>query len=92
MKTVFPTAFVFRQEKGIPGVYLDAKDKQLYQLTIECGGLGDRKSLDSAALVERTQTFKNGLLKIVIHHHKVIDQWWSCTVWCFQLLQIFFLF
>eukprot|EP00731_Ephydatia_muelleri_P012345 Em0006g1239a len=71
MKTVYPTAFVFRQEKGLPGTYADVREKQLYQLTVECGGLGDRKCLDSATLVERTQTFRNGLLKIVIDHHKL---------------------
>ena len=73
MKTVHPTAFVFRQEKGVPGTYGDARERELYHLTIECGGLGEDKFLDSAALVERTQAFRNGLLKIVSDHHKVIS-------------------
>ena len=71
MKTVFPSAFVFRQEKGIPGTYADIREKEQYHLTIECGGVGEGKWLDSAALVERMQTFRNGLLLIITNHHKV---------------------
>ena len=81
MKTVLPTAFVFRQEKGIPGTYGNLREREQYHLTIECGGLKEEKYLDSAALVERTQAFRNGLLKIVFNHHKVTsDQFGSCML------------
>lgn len=35
MKTVYPTAFVFRQEKNIPGNY-DNQQRSKYHLTVEC--------------------------------------------------------
>ena len=35
MKMVHPDAFIFRQEKRIPGVY-DRKKYESYQLSIEC--------------------------------------------------------
>lgn len=35
METVYPKAFIFRQEKNIPGVY-DRKTYESYQLTVEC--------------------------------------------------------
>ena len=35
MDTVYPKAFVFRQEKNIPGIY-DHKTYESYQLTVEC--------------------------------------------------------
>ena len=35
METVYPRAFIFRQEKNIPGIY-DQKTFESYQLTVEC--------------------------------------------------------
>ena len=35
MKTVYPTAFNFRQEKNIPGLY-DNNQRNKYHLTVEC--------------------------------------------------------
>ena len=53
MKTVYPTAFNFRQEKNIPGLY-DNKQRNKYHLTLECRleqeegvGGGDRKETES---------------------------------------------
>ena len=83
MKSVYPNAFVFRQEKNIPGVY-DRKKYESYQLTVECnvredgrgeGGEGGGGSsggfLDSSALLRRRKYFNKNLIEIVKKHHKV---------------------
>ena len=43
MKTVYPNAFIFRQEKNIPGIY-DRKTYESYQLTVECNGCEDGRN------------------------------------------------
>lgn len=74
MKTVHPNAFVFRQEKNIPGIY-DRRRYEQYQLTIECvpedGAVGSRGCLGPTALVQRRKVFHHNLTKIVRKHHQV---------------------
>ena len=83
MDTVYPKAFVFRQEKNIPGIY-DHKRYESYQLTVECNvredgreeeGRGEQEKvnlvLDSSALLRRRKVFNKNLCEITRRHHKV---------------------
>ena len=85
MKTVYPTAFNFRQEKNIPGLF-DKRNK--YHLTVECSVEEDeRKSsseemkkgeskntkgaLNATMLIKRRKKFNRNLTEIAKKHHKV---------------------
>ena len=58
MKTVYPTAFIFRQEKNIPGVY-DRKQFESYQLTVECNVREDGSGGSDATAEEEAKERKN---------------------------------
>lgn len=74
MKTVYPTAFVFRQQHGFHG-----QKKSEFQLTVDFNldesAPGDQKKkdsrfLESSVLIARQKHFKNELLKITMSHHR----------------------
>jgi chromatin licensing and DNA replication factor 1 len=84
MKTVYPTAFNFRQEKNIPGLF-DKRSK--YHLTVECRMEDERKSsteetkkkgetrstkgtLNATTLITRRKKFNRNLTEIAKKHHK----------------------
>ena len=83
MKTVYPTAFNFRQEKNIPGLF-DKRNK--YHLTVECSVEDERKSsseemkkgetkstksaLNATMLIKRRKKFNRNLTEIAKKHHK----------------------
>ncbi|XP_061546115.1 DNA replication factor Cdt1 [Phycodurus eques] len=74
MKTVFPEAYSFRQEKNIP-TYNNCIKKGSYQLTMEpvilCGPKEGRPILTASDLLARRHTFHHNLLSIAKHHHKL---------------------
>ncbi|XP_019719966.1 DNA replication factor Cdt1 [Hippocampus comes] len=74
MKTVFPEAYTFRQEKNIP-TYNNCIKKGSYQLTVEpalfCGQKEGQPILTASDLLERRHTFHRNLVSIVKHHHKM---------------------
>ncbi|XP_049591980.1 DNA replication factor Cdt1 [Syngnathus scovelli] len=74
MKTVFPEAYAFRQEKNIP-TYNNCIKKSSYQLTVEpvlfCGQKEGRPALTASDLLERRRIFHRKLLSIVKQHHKL---------------------
>jgi chromatin licensing and DNA replication factor 1 len=84
MKTVYPTAFNFRQEKNIPGLY-DKRSK--YHLTVECRVEEERSSsaeetkekgatkntkgaLNATTLIKRRKKFNQNLTEIIKKLHK----------------------
>ena len=88
METVYPRAYIFRQEKNIPGIY-DKKTYESYQLTIECNAREDGREegegeegekektnavLDSSALLRRKKVFNMNLREIARRHHKVSER------------------
>ncbi|XP_038593162.1 DNA replication factor Cdt1 [Micropterus salmoides] len=74
IKTVFPEAYTFRQEKNIPTFNSSIK-KGSYQLTMEPVIVSDqneaRPLLSASRLLERRQIFHLNLVSIVKQHHKV---------------------
>ena len=73
MKTVYPLAFVFRQEKNIPGQL----EGERYHLTVECAfsrgadpSSMKPKHLYPTILVQRRRVFRRNLNSIVKRHHK----------------------
>ncbi|KAI5088581.1 DNA replication factor Cdt1 isoform X1, partial [Silurus meridionalis] len=74
IKTVFPSAYVLRQEKNIP-TFSSTLKKSTYQLTVEPlideGTHGVRPVLSATRLLERRSTFHQNLVEIVKGHHKV---------------------
>ncbi|XP_044068945.1 DNA replication factor Cdt1 isoform X2 [Siniperca chuatsi] len=74
IKTVFPEAYTFRQEKNIPTFNSSVK-KGSYQLTVEPVILSDqnetRPVLSASRLLERRRVFHLNLVSIVKQHHKV---------------------
>ncbi|KAM9302028.1 DNA replication factor Cdt1 [Gastrophryne carolinensis] len=74
IKTVYPTAYKFRQENNIP-TFKDGIKKTDYQLTIEPlvsneDKLEGRPQLTAARLLERRKVFHRSLTDIVKTHHK----------------------
>ncbi|XP_071767536.1 DNA replication factor Cdt1 [Centroberyx gerrardi] len=73
IKTVFPDAYTFRQEKNIPTFSSNIK-KGSYQLTVEPVTYFDqneaRPVLSASRLLERRQIFHLNLVSIVKQHHK----------------------
>ena len=85
MKTVYPTAFNFRQEKNIPGLF-DKRNK--YHLTVECRAGDDEQSsaaagmkngetkkitegvLNATTLIRRRKRFNRNLTEIAKKHHR----------------------
>ncbi|KAE8608385.1 hypothetical protein XENTR_v10011490 [Xenopus tropicalis] len=75
IKTVYPTAYKYRQEKNIP-TFKDGVKKTDYQLTIdplidEGDKLNGRPHLSASSLLQRRQLFHRSLTSIVKQHHKV---------------------
>ena len=62
MKTAYPTAFNFRQEKNIPGHY-DNKQRNKYHLTVECrlGDEGENNGTDSNVIETKKRETKSVL-------------------------------
>lgn len=81
IKTVFPDAFIFRQEKNIPGIYGREKYAE-YQLTVEGTDKDELSSaragttLEITTLMRRREDFRKNLINIVMQHHKV----WSSNI------------
>ncbi|MEE6513686.1 hypothetical protein FKM82_021466 [Ascaphus truei] len=75
IKTVYPNAYRFRQEKNIP-TFKDGVKKTDYQLTVE-PLVGEEDKLDGrpqlmvCRLLERRQLFNRNLTNIVKQHHRV---------------------
>ncbi|KAG7512676.1 hypothetical protein JOB18_036925 [Solea senegalensis] len=73
IKTVFPEAYTFRQEKNIPTFNSSIK-KASYQLTVEPNVLCDKNEarpvLSASRLLERRHLFHENLVHIVKQHHK----------------------
>ncbi|XP_077352074.1 DNA replication factor Cdt1 [Festucalex cinctus] len=73
MKTVFPEAYTFRQEKNIP-TYNNCM-KGSFELTVEpllfCDQKEGRPILTASDLLARRHTFHHNLISIVKHHHKL---------------------
>ncbi|KAG8563067.1 hypothetical protein GDO81_015918 [Engystomops pustulosus] len=74
IKTVYPTAYKFRQEKNIP-TFKDGVKKTDYHLTVEPlvpedDKLDGRLQLTASRLLERRKLFHRNLTNIVKHHHK----------------------
>ncbi|XP_068117663.1 DNA replication factor Cdt1 [Hyperolius riggenbachi] len=75
IKTVYPTAYKFRQENNIP-TFKDGVKKSDYQLTMEPiipeeDKLDGRRQLSAARLLERRRVFHQSLTNLVKQHHKV---------------------
>ncbi|XP_040265051.1 DNA replication factor Cdt1 [Bufo bufo] len=74
IKTVYPTAYRFRQEKNIP-TFKDGVKKTDYHLTVEPivpeeDKLDGRLQLTASRLLERRKLFHRSLTSIVKQHHK----------------------
>ncbi|KAJ1083982.1 hypothetical protein NDU88_004137 [Pleurodeles waltl] len=73
IKTVYPTAYRFRQENNIP-TYKDGMKKSDYQLTVEPLVANEkpdgRPQLSASCLLERRRVFGSNLLNIVKRHHR----------------------
>lgn len=72
MKTVYPSAFVFRQQSSSCGA-----KKSGHTLTIDFNLSGfqeqkakDFKFIESSILISRQKQFKNELLRITMSHHR----------------------
>ncbi|XP_045546307.1 DNA replication factor Cdt1-like [Salmo salar] len=71
IKTVYPTAYHFRQERNIPTFSVTVK-KTSYQLTVEPVIEADKSKavLAASRLLERRSIFHQNLVSIVKGHHK----------------------
>ncbi|KAF7651982.1 hypothetical protein LDENG_00103250 [Lucifuga dentata] len=73
IKTVFPDAYTFRQEKNVPTFSCNVK-KSSYQLTVEPVIQSEqneaRPVLSASHLLQRRQIFHANLVSIVKQHHK----------------------
>ncbi|MEQ2303747.1 replication licensing factor Cdt1 [Ameca splendens] len=73
IKTVFPEAYTFKQEKNIP-TYNRNISKGSYQLTLEPVLSSDqnevRPVLSASRLLERRRIFHQNLISVVKQHHK----------------------
>lgn len=63
IKTVYPDAFIFRQERGSSG------HSETYQLTIECN-LKEGSNQQASSLIRRRRVFEQKLCSIVKEHHR----------------------
>ena len=77
IKTVYPEAFTYRQEKNIPGIYGLQRYAE-YQLTVEAtdddgeaSPAGAGQGLHVTALMKRRELFQRRLTRVVLQHHKV---------------------
>uniref|UniRef100_A0AAZ3NY43 CDT1 Geminin-binding domain-containing protein n=1 Tax=Oncorhynchus tshawytscha TaxID=74940 RepID=A0AAZ3NY43_ONCTS len=71
IKTVYPTAYHFRQERNIPTFSATVR-KSSYQLTVEPVIEADKSKavLGASRLLERRRIFHQNLISIVKGHHK----------------------
>ncbi|XP_014846580.1 PREDICTED: DNA replication factor Cdt1 isoform X2 [Poecilia mexicana] len=73
IKTVFPAAFSFRQQKNIP-TFNSNISRGSYQLTVEPVLSSDqnevRPVLSASRLLERRRVFHHNLISVVKQHHK----------------------
>ncbi|XP_060109847.1 DNA replication factor Cdt1 [Heteronotia binoei] len=69
IKTVYPAAYVLRQEKNIPTFSSGGLKRSDYQLTIE-PVLGEGEKLSASRLLERQKVFNGNLVNVVKEHHK----------------------
>uniref|UniRef100_A0A3B5M602 CDT1 Geminin-binding domain-containing protein n=1 Tax=Xiphophorus couchianus TaxID=32473 RepID=A0A3B5M602_9TELE len=73
IKTVFPAAFSFRQQKNIP-TFNSNVSRGSYQLTVEPVLSSDRNEarpvLSASRLLERRRVFHQNLISVVKQHHK----------------------
>ena len=67
MKTVYPKAFIYRQETHVPGT-MDRSKYNSYQLTVETNIEETENSL-----IKRKNIFHNKLLDIAVKHHEVMS-------------------
>ena len=65
MKTVYPTAFTFRQESNIPG-----SQHSRHQLTVECNTDDPSGCLNPTDLIKRRKVFHRGLVSLVKDKHR----------------------
>ena len=81
MKTVYPTAYTFQQEKGLPYFHVGNEDKVEYQLTVDIrlsnvegneSSVSNSRDITSSVLVARRKIFRQGLVDTVKHHHQVL--------------------
>ncbi|XP_048461925.1 DNA replication factor Cdt1 [Rhincodon typus] len=75
IKTVYPSAYKFRQEKGIP-TWSDCLKRSSYQLTIDPVFEGEENSdghtqLTASHLLSRRRIFSRNLVSIVKQYHKI---------------------
>ncbi|XP_074531172.1 DNA replication factor Cdt1 [Halichoeres trimaculatus] len=74
IKTIFPEAFTFRQEKNIPTFNSSIKTCS-YQLTVEPALPSEKKGahpvLSASHLLDRRHIFHQNLVSMVKEHHKV---------------------
>ncbi|XP_043562678.1 DNA replication factor Cdt1 [Chiloscyllium plagiosum] len=75
IKTVYPSAYKFRQEKGIP-TWSDSLKRSSYQLTIDPEFEGEENSdghrqLTASRLLSRRHIFSRNLVSIVKRYHKI---------------------
>ncbi|KAJ8417803.1 hypothetical protein AAFF_G00226460 [Aldrovandia affinis] len=73
IKTVYPSAYTFRQERNIP-TFSATANKSSYQLTMEPDiekKSGVRPLLSASCLLERRRIFHRNLVDVVKQHHKV---------------------
>ncbi|XP_078400635.1 DNA replication factor Cdt1 [Cetorhinus maximus] len=75
IKTVYPSAYKFRQEKGIP-TWSNFLKRSSYQLTVEPVFEGEENSdghtqLTASHLLLRRRIFSRNLVRVVKQHHKI---------------------
>lgn len=76
METVYPKAFIFRQEKNIPGIY-DQRTYESYQLTVECNVQEDGRGEETTAKEEAVKEEKrNAVLdsSALVRRRKVFNK------------------
>ncbi|XP_035273991.1 DNA replication factor Cdt1 [Anguilla anguilla] len=76
IKTVYPSAYTFRQERNVP-TFSATANRSSYQLTVEPvieegkEKNGVRPTLSASCLLKRRRTFHRNLVDVVKQHHKV---------------------
>lgn len=77
MKTVYPSALEFRQDKCIG-------KSSLFELTVEFGKTEEshiKLTLTASELLARKDTFQKSLLKLTKRHHQVLFCNFLCSYW-----------
>ncbi|KAM8851974.1 DNA replication factor Cdt1 isoform 2-T2 [Synchiropus picturatus] len=75
IRTVFPEAYTFRQEKNVPSFSSSSTQRGSYQLTMEPILQSDKNEarplLSASRLLERRHIFHQNLVSLVKQHHQV---------------------